>query len=311
MGKLIEIINSKEFSSIKDKIIPLLKPSIRIRTGNVPEEKLKIEESKIGGSPDLPKDLNWPEIENEKLPLSFIAQFKMSELVQYDEENALTSTGMLYIFYDTIRAIINGHDNDYNEVSMIIYLDVEPEELVRTPPPKQLVDIRNDLWDAGTFKTCAVTFTKESVFPKSDSFYIKDLGLNQIEHERYIQLLQEISKFYNRKEDLMPRLPTYITHRLLGYSDGITDNNMEFDCQLQLEGTPWREIIKGAYVNLDESNQLKIKEKSKNWRLLFQIDSDHKAQTSWGDVGQIYFWIQNDKLLARDFSITYAFYQGG
>ncbi len=310
MLSVIELINSKEFLGIKDKILPLLKSSIRIRTHAVPEENLEIGISKIGGSPDLPKDFDWPEIENDKLSLSFLAQFNLSKLAQYDEEKALPSSGMLYIFFDTIREIIHGYDEDYNEVSKIMYLDVEPEELFRAQPPKQLVDIRNDLWDAGTFRSCAVTFTKEKVLPNLDSLYIRELGLTKTEDKLYVQLLQEISKIYNKKEDLMLRLPIHVTHRLLGYSDGNNGNFMEFDCQLLLEGTLWREILKGAYVNLDESNKLRIKEKSKNWRLIFQIDSDHRAQTSWGDVGRIYFWIQDDKLQGRDFSITYGFYQG-
>ncbi|MFX1449889.1 MAG: YwqG family protein [Promethearchaeota archaeon] len=308
MSKVIELINSREFTSIKDKILPLLKSSIRVRTISVPEEKIEIGTSKIGGSPDLPRDLDWPEC--NRLPLSFIAQFNLSELSTYNEDNTLPSSGMLYIFYDTIRVIIHDYDENYNEVSKIFYYNGDLSQLTRTPPPKQLVNIRGDLWDAGIFRACAITFAKEKVLPESDSLYISDLGLNDNEKELYIRLIGEISKLYNKKEDKMRRLPTYITHRLLGYSDGINGSYMEYDCQLRLEGISWKEIFKGAFTKLDESQKLKIKKECINWRLLFQIDSDYKAQTEWGDVGRIYFWIRNEALKKKDFSLIYALYQG-
>ncbi|NVM01807.1 MAG: DUF1963 domain-containing protein, partial [Candidatus Helarchaeota archaeon] len=99
-------------------------------------------------------------------------------------------------------------------------------------------------------------------------------------------------------------------HRLLGYSDAI-HNTIELDCQLRLEGTSWKEIFSGEkYTNLDESERARLDKESIKWRQLFQIDSDYKTQMEWGDVGRVFVFIQRDALKKRDFSTTYALYQG-
>jgi uncharacterized protein YwqG len=42
-----------------------------------------------------------------------------------------------------------------------------------------------------------------------------------------------------------------------------------------------------------------LAERSKEWRLFFQLDTDDDAGMMWGDVGRLYFWIREDSLRAQ------------
>ncbi len=68
---------------LKD-IDALAKPSIRLYTTPVEETGLPVGTSKVGGLPDLPPDLSWPEFKG--LPQSFIAQIRLPEVRPYDIE---------------------------------------------------------------------------------------------------------------------------------------------------------------------------------------------------------------------------------
>lgn len=44
--------------------------------------------------------------------------------------------------------------------------------------------------------------------------------------------------------------------------------------------------------------------------LFFQIDSDPNAMMLWGDLGRIYFYIERQALLEKNFNTVFAFYDG-
>lgn len=71
-------------------------------------DNLEIGCSKIGGKPDLPKDVSWPRLNDSNLV--FCAQYNISEMKKFDVENLLPEKGMFYIFIG-----ING---EYNEFSI-------------------------------------------------------------------------------------------------------------------------------------------------------------------------------------------------
>ena len=41
---------------------------------------------------------------------------------------------------------------------------------------------------------------------------------------------------------------------------------------------------------------------ARNWRLLFQMDSDEDLGVMWGDVGMLYFWVAEAAARKADFS---------
>src|SRR5438876_2787944 len=60
----------------------IARPSIRLLTTPVDESTLAPGTSKIGGVPDLPSDVPWPECHG--LPQSFIAQIRLADTGPYD-----------------------------------------------------------------------------------------------------------------------------------------------------------------------------------------------------------------------------------
>jgi uncharacterized protein YwqG len=111
LEKLIKFIkksDNKLSEDDKEKIIKLIKPAIGILTKKLESDNLKIGGSKIGGKPDLPKDISWPRLNDSDLV--FCAQYNFSEIKKFDVENLLPEKGMLYVFIG-----ING---EYNEFSI-------------------------------------------------------------------------------------------------------------------------------------------------------------------------------------------------
>ena len=76
----------------------LVRPSIRLFTTPVAEDSLAIGASKLGGMPDLPSGVKWPQWKN--LPQSFIAQIRLEDVQPYDVDKVLPPHGMLWFFYD-------------------------------------------------------------------------------------------------------------------------------------------------------------------------------------------------------------------
>jgi hypothetical protein len=109
--KLIKFIKQSDnkLSEVdKEKIIKLIKPAIGISTKKLQSDNLKIGSSKIGGKPDLPKNISWPKLNDSHLV--FCAQYNVSELEKFDVENLLPKKGIFYIFI--------GINEEWNEFSM-------------------------------------------------------------------------------------------------------------------------------------------------------------------------------------------------
>lgn len=131
--KLIKFIKQSDnkLSDVdKEKIIELIRPAIGISTKKLQSDNLKIGSSKIGGKPDLPKDICWPKLNDSHLV--FCAQYNVSELEKFDVENLLPKKGIFYIFI--------GINEEWNEFSMMqndtkIFFTENTENLERKEYP--------------------------------------------------------------------------------------------------------------------------------------------------------------------------------
>src|SRR5688572_27809627 len=97
---LKQLIKEAGLESLENLILSYAHPSIRIYTEAIDETLLAIGESKIGGQPDLPDNYEWASFNSlgEKVSLPFIAQIRLEDVKQYDEENILPKQGILYFF---------------------------------------------------------------------------------------------------------------------------------------------------------------------------------------------------------------------
>jgi uncharacterized protein YwqG len=70
-------------------------------------------QSKWWGAPDLPLDMDYP-CASDGEPLLFVCQIRLEDIAQYDTENLLPHTGMLYFFADMAEYVesLDGFSGD-------------------------------------------------------------------------------------------------------------------------------------------------------------------------------------------------------
>src|SRR2546430_9611356 len=88
----------------------IARPSIRLLTTPVDESTLAPGTSKIGGVPDLPSGVPWPECHS--LPQSFLGQIHLADVGPYDIDRLLPHTGMLWFFYDSQQQSFRDNPTD-------------------------------------------------------------------------------------------------------------------------------------------------------------------------------------------------------
>src|SRR3954468_699704 len=99
IADLHELLVSSGLSRVADVIERHARPSIRLTAHAVEDEDtLPLGASKLGGSPDLPPDYEWPR--HDYFPLSFVTQINLADVAPYDPWAILPHEGMLYFFFD-------------------------------------------------------------------------------------------------------------------------------------------------------------------------------------------------------------------
>ncbi|WP_391558261.1 DUF1963 domain-containing protein, partial [Robertmurraya sp.] len=134
--KILSLLHEASLSHIADRFEPLIRQSVRINTINTDEDLIPIGASKIGGRPDLPPHLEWPE-SVDLGPIPFIGQINLSELPA-EAYPTLPNEGILYFFYfDEIRTYVTSDysgtwveiDSQDGEEDFIGYVYEEPERV--------------------------------------------------------------------------------------------------------------------------------------------------------------------------------------
>lgn len=279
-----------------DKLKLHVRNSIRLHLNATDENSMAVGRTKIGGRPDLPKDIPWVTETNIKVsrekkffffyskkketitkPLSFIAQINLSEVSPFDQDGLLPQTGILYFFYTSDQDAWGYSHKDKNRFK-IIYWDGDFSELRR-------IDFPKDLPVYSRFNPCSVDVKSEISLPSH-------------EHEIY-NSLSDVDKdiFWEKiKGD------DELINKLLGYSDNIQDE-MEIDCE-RLYNWPGNNI-----VNYNAKKAAIFRSEAAKWRLLLQIDSDETSEMMWGDCGRLYFWVKKEAMLNKQFDKTWFFLQ--
>lgn len=249
----------------------LARASIRLYTTAVDESSLPIGVSKLGGVPDLPPGLTWPEWQG--LPQSFIAQIHLDDVRHYDVNQELPGSGLLWFFYDAQQQTF-GDDPTNRGAWRVIFRDNDLSRLQRTPAPPLLPA-------ASRFQACSISFASEITLSQQPQVEIPDFDWTEAEQKKYEELLATFPS---------PADHAMIHNRLLGFPDTIQDD-MRPQCQLVSHG-------------VRDPNDPRIPELSKgamNWQLLLQVDSDEHASMRWADAGMLYYWIEQANLKAHSF----------
>jgi hypothetical protein len=218
----------------------LFRNSIRITTKAVDnEETLPVGSSKIGGTPDLPPDISWPEWKG--VPLAFIAQINLRDTAQLDSDDLLPKSGLLSFFYEATDTPW-GFDPIDRGSACVLYFEEVAGKLVRAVQPAHLPEYSR-------FKPCTLEWSTEITIPERGSYYIDVLELTsdperwQTDYNGRFEVVKEVPISErpdptNKEEEHYDDLTSLIgdsynepVHRLLGYSDNI-QGSMELECQL-------------------------------------------------------------------------------
>ena len=259
-----------------DKFEPLLRNEIRIITSKSDTEHKEPGLSKIGGQPDLPKEVDWFK-ENNGKPLSFIAQINFKEIKSFDTDDLLPANGILYFFYSAEQEAWGFDPKDSDK--FMVYYNPGNENTDRREFPVNLPEYSR-------FNECKLDF-KTTV------------SLPGWEHEFVTETLsgKEIDQYLNLPQD-------NIINKMLGYANTI-QNEMGLECQLVTNG-----LYCGDASGYNDPKAKELKKGAYNWILLLQIDSeDVKTGMMWGDVGRLYFWIKKEDLKNKDFNKTWMILQ--
>jgi uncharacterized protein YwqG len=250
-----------------------LKPEIRLTIQNVPESEIPIGQTKIGGRPDLPKEIEWPKQNNGK-HLAFLAQINLNEVDNI--ELTLPDQGIIYFFYSEDQEFWGYSKENANDFRVMH--SINTKELERREIPTTLTTLKN-----GMYQPCKVEYTNSYSLPNWEHEFVSE-QFKDMDNDPYIDISSS---------------GEYIT-KLGGHSINV-QGTMEYECEMVDRGYDWNSV--------PPSEKDHIKESQYRWQLLFQLDSENEAQMMWGDVGKLYFWIKEEDLKSRRFDKTWLMLQ--
>jgi uncharacterized protein YwqG len=278
--KLLELLEQHGLSHRADEILSQCKPSIHLSLGyGVDEADIPIGASKMGGSPDVPPDFVWPEWNG--IPLTFIAQFRLSDVKPYDVEDLLPERGMLYFFFEDISYCKLPYEEIQkpNDTYKVIFYEDETASLKRLCHPiieTTDLDYPSEI-NPCPYYACPIKLEHELTLPvnRQDGHDGRQPFVPVEENRRYWDWYRVA-----RGELEKPM------HRLLGHETDIQFN----------------------YVTMRDAYKAWNIGQLEDWMLLLQVDSDWTPRNQpnhpeflWSDSGVIYFCINKNDLLERNF----------
>jgi len=297
-------IRAAGLDHIEDEIVSLAKPAVQIIRERVEDEdSIPVGHSKMGGKPDLPVGTPWPHWGDK--PLTFIAQFRLSEFMNsaFEEpletnpnqltlwdlneipinkdwlyRNTLPPAGYIYFFYD-VDEMPFGYEEEERYGSRILYVESEATPLQRVSHPSTMGQWR----PIRALSSHVVRYMQKISVPFFDTIALDIYYLLRRYPKEYAEETQY--KYHNFIFKNWQKWPN-TTHFILGYA-------------MTIQGPA------EAYAATDSTQlykeNIEHNRKPENWQFLFQIDSDDSLGVMWGDAGNLYVCIPKSSLRDRQF----------
>ncbi|NVN91284.1 MAG: DUF1963 domain-containing protein [Desulfuromonadales bacterium] len=284
-----------------------------------PEDFSTVGNCRIGGDPDLPASLAWPQTD-DGLYLNFIMQINLAELPPLFD-HPLPNHGMLYFFVESdesctdVKSKLLFHDGDSSFLSRVTSPDYDQlvhEYYVDLEPYKVVPIVTIDLPEFGSE-------TFEMVEAVS-----RDTPFGTIA-ERYCELLESVSC---ADKDI------HIVSKVFGHASEI-EGDMRWNACLHKAGqnilicnhhkqkNEVEDLLKKAlqdneapeieyYRNVKESlawyqhHKEQLQRSRHEWLQLLKIDSNRSVDLSIWYAGSFYILIREENLRRRDFSDIYV-----
>ena len=281
---LIEILEkegyTKQVELLKNQEIDYEgKSSIKLEAIAANENGFELGESKIGGCPHLKNNFDWP-IFNGK-PLAFLGQINLKKASEYDIENLLPSSGILYFFYEGGKEVW-GFDPEDKDGFKVIY-EKDMENLNLTPLPEELDKQM-------IFSPCKLKFKEEKTY-SNNQYYINNLLESYIigDDESVDDEFQDIVLDYF--DDAAGEIHT----QLLG-NPHVLGGDIFLISQLASNG-----LNCGDGTVYDDPKAKELESGLEDWSLLFQLDCEEDANMVWGFLGVLCFTIKKEDLKNQNF----------
>lgn len=176
------------------------------------DDEIAVGASKLGGAPDLPRSVRWPE--GDEKPLGFVLQVRLEELAELDVDALLPHEGMLYVFV--------AHDGTSGRL-LHVTEGLANAERTTSPDDVRVLDARS------------LTLAPVPSFPRPPTPFVDVDALKKAERPRYAELLADLDR-----EAKGPR------HQLLGYVGAGDEGELQDgDTRLVVQ-------LEGAALGLDE-----------------------------------------------------------
>ena len=252
----------------------ITKSAIRLHATPVDEATLAVGVSKLGGVPDLPSALAWPDWKG--LPQSFIGQIRLADVRSYDINHVLPADGMLWFFYDAKQETYG--DNPADRGGWRVLFSGDLSNLRRLSAPAALPA-------ASLFHAASLSFADEMTLSQFPDMEIPHFDWTDDEQHQYETLLSNMRSPAERSQS---------EHQLLGFPDTIQDD-MRLECQLASHGI----------TDADSPDASALTKGAMDWQLLLQIDSDDRLGMRWGDNGLLYYWITSTAMQSCQFDTAW------
>ena len=233
--------------------------------------------SYFGGAPQLPPSTQWPVWKGQRL--SFLARVSLAELNRAHRVEWLPQSGALLFFYDTDNQPWGFDPKDRGCCAVLHVPDLATPISVRDTTGGQSIPHRS------------ITFRRIHTHPSSQRESVRALELSEAELEEYLNLV----------DAAFTHLPK---HQIAGLPSPVQGDQMELECQLASNGQYCGDS--SGYIGPRADA---LKPGAKDWRLLFQLDSDDDLGVMWGDCGMLYFWVQEDEAKGGRFANTWLILQ--
>lgn len=249
----------------------------------VKEDSIPIGSSKFGGQPDLPPDFRWYYFEGQGMdntvksrPLSFLAQINCQEISKYDTESLLPASGILYFFYE-LDSMTWGFDPKDAGSAKVFYYDGDISKLER-------VDFPADLEEDYQMPELKIQLSNRNDLPSYEEFS-SDFEYDDIGDK-------EMDDYDDIRENYLNTEEKNTISKILGYAD-VIQGEMRLECE-EIANS----IYCGSPQDIDSEKFVKLKQDSKQWQLLFQLDTVEcdDFELMFGDCGRIYYYIRKDDL---------------
>lgn len=255
-------------------VASLAEPAIHVVKSEAPSL------SHFGGDPGLPPGIPWPERDRRRL--DFLARLSLSEIQRAGAVEWLPASGALLFFYDLEQQPWGFDPKDRGGSRVLLVPDL-PRPIDQPP-------------GAGGAKTPPLphrnlSFRRIGVFPSWERECVAALALSDQESDAYSE---HSGAVFGDEEK----------HQVSGFPAPVQGDDMALQCQLVTNG-----LYCGTAAGYKDPRAKELEPGAKQWRLLFQMDSDDELGVMWGDSGTLYCWVEEGRARAGDFANAWVVLQ--